>query len=170
MEPWERQSPTPPDDKRPCWECLRRRLVCDYTRPTCMKCVKSGIVCPGFGNAKPLKWLTPGSVTFRRRKDVPTRSYPTSGISPSTGYSSKSSRSDLGGEAGSPQSLTEREQGYLSSKMPREDLKCDTTDIVQAVLYCMRLTPPPPYSGPAPQLFPHYSLLHRTDIFDTHHR
>ena len=120
---------TPPEEKRPCWECLRRRLVCDFSRPTCKKCLKTGIVCPGYGNAKPLKWLTPGSVTFRRRKDVPTRSYPTSGSPSTTGSSPKS---NSGSEAGSP---SRRVENHLL-RVPRVDLKCESTDIVQAYAYC----------------------------------
>ena len=131
---------TPADDNRPCWECLRRRLVCDYTRPACRKCVRTGIVCPGYGNAKPLKWLTPGSVTFRRRKDVPTRSYPTSGTPSNSGSSPKSSspksgKSNSESEAGSPEKG--EVQGDLSLKLLRADFKCDMTDLVQAVAYCM---------------------------------
>lgn len=123
------RGPTPPEEKKPCWECLRRRLVCDFTRPTCRKCLKTGIVCPGYGNSKPLKWLAPGSVTFRRRKDVPTRSYPTSGNPSSTGSSPKSSS---GSEAGSPPKAADSPPG-----VPRLDMKCESTDIVQAYAYCV---------------------------------
>lgn len=66
-------SPTfPPSDggaeQRSCWECSRRRLVCDEDRPTCRKCRDAGIVCPGYSGAKPLRWLAPGRVTARIRK------------------------------------------------------------------------------------------------------
>ena len=138
MDATPRRGPTPPEEKRPCWECLRRRLVCDCTRPTCRKCVKTGIVCPGYGNAKPLKWIAPGSVTFRRRRDVPTRSLP-SVSPPDDGSSPKSSGSGSG--AGSSPRGTVREVGTVpvdpSLRVPRADLKCDTTDIIQAITYCM---------------------------------
>ncbi|OLN88995.1 hypothetical protein CCHL11_06035 [Colletotrichum chlorophyti] len=57
-------------ERRRCWECLRRRLVCDAVRPVCNKCRVSGIVCPGYDDKKPLTWLTPGKVTCRTRRKV----------------------------------------------------------------------------------------------------
>ncbi|CAI0653183.1 unnamed protein product [Colletotrichum noveboracense] len=60
-------SPEAPDRRR-CWECLRRRLVCDATRPVCNKCRVAGIVCPGYDDKKPLTWLAPGKVTCRTRR------------------------------------------------------------------------------------------------------
>jgi hypothetical protein len=58
--------------QRHCWECLRRSLVCDFTRPQCKRCSTSGIVCPGYDDMEPfrLKWLPPGRVKFRNRKQV----------------------------------------------------------------------------------------------------
>ncbi|KAK3353728.1 fungal-specific transcription factor domain-containing protein [Lasiosphaeria hispida] len=50
-----------------CWECRRRRLVCDATHPVCTKCRVARIVCPGYADKKPLKWLAPGQVTSRSR-------------------------------------------------------------------------------------------------------
>jgi hypothetical protein len=52
---------------RQCWECLKRRLVCDKTLPRCKKCQKHGRQCSGYDDAKPLQWLQPGKVTVRRR-------------------------------------------------------------------------------------------------------
>lgn len=46
----------------PCWECRKRRLVCDNSQPTCKKCEKSGKACPGYGDQKPLQWLEPGLI------------------------------------------------------------------------------------------------------------
>jgi hypothetical protein len=60
------QTTLPP--KRQCWECLRRRLVCDFAVPSCKKCQKGGKDCPGYDPQKPLQWLAPGKVTSRRRK------------------------------------------------------------------------------------------------------
>ncbi|KAI1112429.1 hypothetical protein F5Y14DRAFT_272629 [Nemania sp. NC0429] len=54
--------------RRHCWECLRRRLVCDSTRPVCNRCRTSGIVCPGYGEQQPLRWVKPGRVTARTRR------------------------------------------------------------------------------------------------------
>lgn len=58
----------PSSDQKSCWECARRRLVCDETHPTCRKCSDAGIVCPGYSNAKPLRWLAPGRVNARIRR------------------------------------------------------------------------------------------------------
>ena len=60
--------------KRQCWECLRRRLVCDFALPSCNKCQKGGKACPGYDPQKPLQWLAPGKVTSRRRKKGPASS------------------------------------------------------------------------------------------------
>ena len=60
--------------KRQCWECLRRRLVCDFALPSCKKCQKAGKACPGYGPQKPLQWLAPGKVTSRRSKKCPASS------------------------------------------------------------------------------------------------
>lgn len=54
--------------KRQCWECMRRRLVCDHTLPLCKKCIKAGRECSGYDEQKPLRWVKPGEVTVRRRK------------------------------------------------------------------------------------------------------
>jgi hypothetical protein len=61
---------------RQCWECLKRRLVCDHTLPHCKKCQKLGKECPGYDDQKPLHWIQPGTVTCRRRKkDSPPKVY-----------------------------------------------------------------------------------------------
>ncbi|KAF7561249.1 hypothetical protein G7046_g2875 [Stylonectria norvegica] len=56
--------------KRHCWECLRRRLVCDSTRPVCKGCSVAGVVCPGYDDVKPLRWLAPGRVVSRNHKPM----------------------------------------------------------------------------------------------------
>ncbi|KAK3693138.1 fungal-specific transcription factor domain-containing protein [Podospora appendiculata] len=62
-----------PPPNHQCWECRRRRLVCDAASPVCSKCRSSGIVCPGYGDNKPLTWLAPGRVISRgrRRRHIP---------------------------------------------------------------------------------------------------
>jgi hypothetical protein len=52
---------------RQCWECFRRRLVCDFSRPGCKKCETVGTDCPGYSKHKPLKWLAPGEVASKKR-------------------------------------------------------------------------------------------------------
>ncbi|KAL0766945.1 hypothetical protein CaCOL14_010516 [Colletotrichum acutatum] len=39
-----------------CVRCKRRRIKCDEAVPSCLRCVKSGVDCPGY--AKALKWST----------------------------------------------------------------------------------------------------------------
>ncbi|KAI9044813.1 Zn(II)2Cys6 transcription factor [Aspergillus affinis] len=58
---------TPTGERRQCWECRRRRLVCDSARPACNKCRAAGTECPGYSGNKPLKWITPGKVKSRNR-------------------------------------------------------------------------------------------------------
>ncbi|KAI3325503.1 hypothetical protein HD806DRAFT_533169 [Xylariaceae sp. AK1471] len=54
--------------RKHCWECLRRRLVCDSARPVCNRCCNNGIVCSGYGEKQPLRWVKPGRVTARNRR------------------------------------------------------------------------------------------------------
>lgn len=46
-------------DTKQCWECLKRRLVCDFGRPGCKKCLSRRVECPGYGTKKPVTWLQP---------------------------------------------------------------------------------------------------------------
>jgi len=64
---------------RQCWECFKRRLVCDRTLPLCRKCTKTGKECPGYSDQKPLQWVEPGHVTIRPKKKKECR-LPTSAI------------------------------------------------------------------------------------------
>lgn len=101
-----------PDANWQCWECRRRRLVCDSTRPICKKCRVAGIVCPGYEDVKPLTWLAPGRVVSRAR----TRKR-------------KGSDPPIDDE---PKSATTR-QPQLSSRL---ELRTETCDIVEALAYC----------------------------------
>ena len=56
------------DENKHCWECRRRRLECGGEQPICTKCRTSGVVCPGYGDKKPLVWITPGKVVSRTWK------------------------------------------------------------------------------------------------------
>ncbi|KAH8891722.1 hypothetical protein GQ53DRAFT_687319 [Thozetella sp. PMI_491] len=67
-------SPPPAAAKKHCWECLRRRVVCDSWQPVCNRCRHAGIVCPGYDGEKSLKWLPTGKVasrTWKRKKRAP---------------------------------------------------------------------------------------------------
>lgn len=55
-----------------CWDCLKRRLVCDRTIPRCRKCQNGGKQCLGYGEEKPLQWVPVGKITARRSKNSST--------------------------------------------------------------------------------------------------
>lgn len=38
--------------QRACLECRKRRRQCDFERPRCFKCVKTGIECPGYADSQ----------------------------------------------------------------------------------------------------------------------
>ncbi|KYK57323.1 hypothetical protein DCS_04331 [Drechmeria coniospora] len=46
-----------------CSTCTKRRIRCDLTQPTCKKCEKKGLTCPGYGPR--LRWA--GGVAVRGR-------------------------------------------------------------------------------------------------------
>lgn len=56
---------------RQCWDCLKRRLVCDFTLPHCKKCLKNGRQCSGYDEKKPLQWVETGHVLSRKRRKAP---------------------------------------------------------------------------------------------------
>ncbi|KAF2624797.1 hypothetical protein BU25DRAFT_373644 [Macroventuria anomochaeta] len=39
-----------------CWGCRWRRVRCDSQQPSCLKCTKKGLPCPGYSTTKPLRW------------------------------------------------------------------------------------------------------------------
>ncbi|KAK5995378.1 Phomenoic acid biosynthesis cluster-specific transcriptional regulator-like protein [Cladobotryum mycophilum] len=57
------------DTQKPlgCWECLKKRRVCDLGRPQCRKCHTRGLDCPGY-DKKPLKWLQPGQTRSKGQR------------------------------------------------------------------------------------------------------
>ncbi|KIV81013.1 hypothetical protein PV11_08467 [Exophiala sideris] len=60
IEPSETQGAIPPIPSAPaigpqdCPTCVRRRIRCDRALPTCVKCYKKGLTCPGYGPR--LRW------------------------------------------------------------------------------------------------------------------
>ncbi|KAF8469483.1 fungal-specific transcription factor domain-containing protein [Kalaharituber pfeilii] len=54
---------TPPTD---CFACKKRRIACDRGLPTCQKCAKKGIPCPGYQKPK-IIWKVHKSVPETRR-------------------------------------------------------------------------------------------------------
>jgi len=55
-------------DPKACWECHKRRLICDFASPACQKCEARGVACPGYGEKKPLKWLQPGQTRSKGKR------------------------------------------------------------------------------------------------------
>jgi len=86
--------------KEHCWECRRRRLVCDSQRPKCGRCSASGIPCPGYDGVKParLRWLAPGRVISRNqpRKQIPPHDSDSNQMEASTEAAANSSNSMTG--------------------------------------------------------------------------
>jgi hypothetical protein len=130
-------------ERQQCWECRRRRLVCDGTQPVCTKCRAARIVCPGYADKKPLTWLAPGQVMSRnRRKKSPNSKTPNGKALPirkacngtkrrveklkspaMTSDSSEDSRSDI------------QEEEMVEMGRPVE-LRPEVCDIFEAMLYC----------------------------------
>ncbi|RMZ41300.1 C6 finger domain protein [Aspergillus flavus] len=117
----------PATHQRHCWECMRRRLVCDFARPTCNKCRSAGVACPGYDEKKPLRWLAPGKVTSRARR----RRSP-HGTNHSFTVSSEGSE-----EAADKEHVPRTSVGseLLRIPIPRGELKSETCTMVEAVWY-----------------------------------
>jgi hypothetical protein len=116
--------------RRHCWECQRRRRVCDFSLPSCNKCIAAGIECPGYGEKKPLRWVAPGKVTsWTRQRQRP--------VNPQD-------RSRSAGAAASNEETTEDmqvisqrpENQALDSRIPLAKLTTDSCAALEAVLYC----------------------------------
>lgn len=99
---------------RQCWECLKRRLVCDHTLPHCKKCQKAGKDCPGYSETKPLSWVPTGKVTSRRRKNNSSPKVYTASLPERGHLSPKSNQSCQKGGQGSQ----ETEQGPYPTPLP----------------------------------------------------
>lgn len=80
-----------------CYNCMKRRIVCDKAKPHCGKCHKRGLVCSGYGvryrftapavspfnsansrknNARPLKWVD----GLKHLRKIPRQAVPGSSI------------------------------------------------------------------------------------------
>lgn len=122
-----------------CWECRRRRLVCDGGKPVCVKCLTSGIECPGYADKKPLVWVANGQVLSRPRGRKPKEK--TEKMRPSRPVTTRDAvQTDLV-QAGSS-------AGVVPGLPPlRRDmrLRTDQCDMVEAVEYCKF-----PEAGPRP--------------------
>jgi hypothetical protein len=80
---------------RQCWDCLKRRLVCDFSLPHCKKCVKAGRQCSGYDKKKPLQWVESGQILSRKRCKAPSKERgSTMRVPPSKNVPGKESSSD----------------------------------------------------------------------------
>ena len=132
--------------KRQCWECLKRRLVCDYTQPSCKKCTNAGRECPGYDEKKPLKWLDPGKVTSKsknksrqRKQHPPPEDRSSAGATPASrtrGASSLITKYSGSSSAHSEVVARSDDVEELVDQIYALDWRDDTSDIVQAVYYC----------------------------------
>ncbi|KAK3332914.1 fungal-specific transcription factor domain-containing protein [Cercophora scortea] len=107
-----------------CWECRRRRLVCDAASPVCSKCRSNGIVCPGYGDNKPLTWLAPGRVISRgrKRKEIPK-------------VTNDSKNGDAAGDSNRGRRLISSANIRPIAVNPGMELRTETCDVVEALAY-----------------------------------
>ncbi|KAJ0317101.1 hypothetical protein Brms1b_005134 [Colletotrichum noveboracense] len=42
-----------------CWRCRKRRLRCDSSLPSCLKCALASVSCPGYASTRPIAWRNP---------------------------------------------------------------------------------------------------------------
>lgn len=142
----------PPAPKRHCWECLRRRLVCDSAQPVCRKCHDAGVVCPGYDDKKPLKWVTTGRISSRPRQQRKSTSAAAGGPTSTTTKATKASNTKYNKkkEAASQkqivtvvpiESQSPDDFGCLGV-LAQNYLRTDACDMVQAAHYCKSTSPP----------------------------
>lgn len=126
------------DSRRQCWECQRRRLVCDSTYPVCIQCRTTRITCPGYEDKRPLVWLAPGRVTSR------TRRRPRKGAAaPSKLKVSKSGTAKTNEKQTQDLAVAPLTQAAVQDrvKIPKLVLKTERCDIYSAAHYCKYLFP-----------------------------
>lgn len=122
-----------------CWECRRRRLVCDGGKPACVKCLTAGIACPGYADKKPLVWVANGQVLSRPRGRKPK-------VKTEKMRSARPVTMKEAGRSGLVQAGSSA--GVVPGLPPlRSDmrLRTDQCDMVEAVEYCKF-----PEAGPRP--------------------
>ncbi|KAI1419494.1 hypothetical protein F5Y12DRAFT_245116 [Xylaria sp. FL1777] len=98
-----------------CWECLRRRLVCDSVQPICNRCRTGGLVCPGYGEKQPLRWVKPGQVTACTRERAKARlsAGVKTGVSNNTGVDGDSTEANMADRASSTSQEDSNDGGLL---------------------------------------------------------
>lgn len=138
------------DKRRKCWDCRRRRLVCDLARPGCSKCQSAGRSCPGYGSNKPLKWMQPPEeINFRhaprRQHELASSSGSTDGQesvfdsnAPSTTSTTDSPVPPLAGQDERPHDICQgsTEQAILMSDPCALQIQHELAEILESVEYC----------------------------------
>lgn len=131
-------------DRKRCWECVRRRLVCDSGRPGCNRCKIASIDCTGYGAKKPVKFLEPGLVLSRPRKNksganqngrindhAATKRYHKNKADMCLDVDLKVDQELQVGCKALDTGLDRQMAGIV-----RENLRIDVDDIIEAILYC----------------------------------
>lgn len=118
-----------------CWECRRRRLVCDGAQPVCSKCRDAHIVCPGYADKKPLTWLAPGQVLCRGRRRKGGRKGPGHSTKPTTSPPSSSNGSRDGHHSDEVETIELIDRDAPAPPAPAE-LRPEVCDVFEALLYC----------------------------------
>jgi hypothetical protein len=128
---------------RQCWECLKRRLVCDHSLPCCKKCQKAGRECPGYDEQKPLQWVQPGRVTFRKkRRDEPPTVYTVQGDTRSETRKSVKNDANKGGSPESSETLDSSSSASEDGNFLTANLLLDGEIISQEYIdYYISLSP-----------------------------
>lgn len=126
--------------KHHCWECLQRRLVCDFQVPGCKRCAGSGVDCPGYGETPPIrvKWVAPGKVKSRQRNGQRNGSSNRQKNSRASSGSVSTGISKGGLESSEAESGPSDESQGLA--VPRFHLKTDHHALLDSVQYCMSIS------------------------------
>ncbi|EQB45895.1 hypothetical protein CGLO_15154 [Colletotrichum gloeosporioides Cg-14] len=113
--------------RKQCWECQRRRVVCDAVRPVCGKCKATGVVCPGYEDKKPLTWLAPGKVktrTWKRKKPAAKKE-----------SSKTSSEQDSSPDSNKAVTRAGSQMVHIFPPSPGMELRSEVCDIIEATSY-----------------------------------
>lgn len=131
-------------ERKRCWECVRRRLVCDSERPGCNRCKLASIDCPGYGEKKPVKFLEPGVVLSRPRKNKPGANQSGRLNDHAATKRCRKNKADMCFDV----DLKVDPELQVGCKAPgteldrqmagvvRENLRIDVDDIIEAITYC----------------------------------
>ncbi|KAJ5152016.1 hypothetical protein N7492_010311 [Penicillium capsulatum] len=119
--------------KRHCWECLRRRLVCDFEVPGCKRCAKSGVDCPGYGETPPMrvKWIGAGKPKTKAKA----QQHKGASNSPKSGNAGPKSTSPEESHAESPVVNLNQSDDIQKLTLRGSNLKTDFHALIDSVEY-----------------------------------